>query len=339
MSQKMKSPGSVLSGEVSGLPSDRPALIGDIGGTHARFALVSSSGEIRRETVVPTRAYPDLRAALGAYLEETDAEVPLRGAVVCAAGPLAHGEIRLCNGPWVVSEDALKRVTGAADPVLLNDFTAVALSIPTLARSDLRFLGGRESEPGCAIGVLGPGTGLGVSGAIPTRDGHWAAITGEGGHVSLAPATRRESDVVLSLHERFGHASGERVLSGSGIETLYRVLCELDGNVPEDLDAAKIALRGNRQECETCHEVVNLFAAWLGSVAGDLALTLGAKGGVYVAGGIIPKWSDAFNTRLFRERFEAKGRFSDYLQPIPTYLVTAKYPVFAGLAALATRVA
>ena len=315
---------------------DAAALIGDIGGTNARFAVVTESGEVVREAVVATRDYPDLEPALRAYLRDAGVDMPLRGAAVCAAGPLGDREIRLSNSPWTVSEDTLGRITGAPTPMLLNDFTAIALSIPMLTQSEIRRLGGDDPDPDAAVAVLGPGTGLGVSGAILTRDGNWAAIAGEGGHVSLAPATRRECEVLLLLHERFGHASGERVLSGSGIETLYSALCQLDGCLPDNIDAAQIADRGHRQECEVCHEVVKLFTAWLGSIAGDLALTLGARGGVYLAGGIVPKWGSAFDTVLFRKRFEAKGRFSGYLAPIPTYLITAKYPVFTGLAAAVT---
>ncbi|HLJ21126.1 MAG TPA: glucokinase, partial [Stellaceae bacterium] len=197
-------------------------------------------------------------------------------------------------------------------------------------------VGGGEAVPDTPIAVLGPGTGLGVSGLIPAN-GVLAPLSGEGGHASMPAADDRESDVLLRLRRRFGHVSAERVLSGQGLVNLYSALADIEGVQVEPYTPAQIAdpVIGEREPL--CGAAVAMFCAMLGTVAGNLALTLGARGGVYIAGGIVPRLGARFVESGFRERFEHMGRFRDYLAAIPTWVVTAGVPAFLGLAELLER--
>jgi len=183
------------------------------------------------------------------------------------------------------------------------------------------------------IGVLGPGSGLGVGGIVPTQ-GNWLPISGEGGHVTMAPATVREAAVLDRMRVRFDHVSAERVLSGPGLINLYNTLAEIDGVPASFYTAAQITELGIADQEPHCREAVDMFSAMLGTVAGNLALTLGARGGIYIAGGIVPKFGAAFAASSFRSRFEDKGRMRLYLAHIPTYVITQPIPAFIGLAAL-----
>lgn len=322
-------------------------LVADIGGTNARFALAGRDARPSAPVAWMTALYPDLPSALDAFLAEAG-RPRVAAAAVCAAGPVDGAgdaaRIVMTNCPWVVEAGAIARAVEA--PVaLVNDFTAVALALPHLGGGDYETIGGGDADPSAPVAVLGPGTGLGVSGLIPVVDaaglvsGH-ATVPGEGGHVSLAPGNEREISLLFQLMQTFGHVSAERVLCGPGLETLYAALGALDGapetGRPTAADIARMARDGTSS---VASETVRIFTGLLGSVAGDLALTLGARGGVYLAGGILPRWDDLFDRGLFRHRFEAKGRFRRYLAPIPVRLITASDPALLGLAALAWEVA
>lgn len=315
-------------------------LVADIGGTHARFALTPSGASRPDEPVVlMTALYPSLEDALMTFLEQAG-PVALSGVAICAAGPVegkgADARIAMTNCPWVVEATAIAKATGVAQPVLVNDFTAAAVSLPYLTDDDVVTIGGGTAQAGAPIGILGPGTGLGVSGLIPAPDGTYIPLAGEGGHVSLAPSNQREISLLFQLMQTHGHVSAERVLCGPGMEELYQALGALDGSPetgrPTAPDIARMAQAGTSP---LARETIEIFTGLLGSVAGDLALTLGAKGGVYLAGGILPRWGDMLNHRLLRHRFEAKGRFKTYLAEIPLYLITAKDIALVGLTALA----
>jgi glucokinase len=210
-----------------------------------------------------------------------------------------------------------------------NDFAAIAWGLPQLGAADRRPIGGGAPAPRATMAALGPGSGLGVSAVVPAADG-WAVVAGEGGHVSLPASTTEEQDVTALLRERFGHCSAERVLSGQGLVNLYITLAELAGRgrptvTPEDVTRLAI------QREPLARKTLQMFFAMLGTVAGDIALTTGARGGVYIAGGIVPSLLDAFAQSEFRARFEAKGRYREYLAAIPTYVITAERPAFRGL--------
>lgn len=313
----------------------RPHLLADLGGTHCRFALVTAEG-IGRTQIFRVAEHPSLHAAAELYLASHD-DLPRPDAgAICVASPVTGDEIRLTNSAWRFSIEGLRADLGLDRLVAINDFEAVAQALPALGPADRRQIGGGEPEPGRALAVLGPGTGLGVSGLLPAGDG-WSAISGEGGHVTMAAFDEREDAVLAHLRQRFRHASAERVLSGMGLTNLYETLARIDGVDPVSRDPAAVTEAAIARADPHCEEALAMFCGMLGTVAGNLALTLGARGGVYIAGGIVPKLGGLFDTSAFRARFEAKGRFATYLRDVPTYVITHPLPAFVGLEAVLER--
>ncbi len=310
-------------------------VLADIGGTNIRFATLSPDGMLGHREAWLTSFYPGLSEALEAYREVTSLADRITAIAVCAAGPLVDGAIDLTNCTWKLSLDSVRAASGTSRVVLVNDFAAVARAIPELRSVDLDQVGGELPEPGATKLALGPGTGLGVACTVADGRGGWIANPGEGGHADLACNNDRELAIMFQLMRQFGHVSVERVLSGPGLEALYLAIAALDGRTfntrPLAADIAKAARAGTD---ETAREAVTIFTGMLGSTAGSLALTLGARGGVYIAGGIVRQWGELFDRKLFRHRFEAKGRMRAYLAPIPCYIVTADDLAFRGLAAM-----
>lgn len=245
----------------------------------------------------------------------------------------------MTNNHWSFSIAAFKQALGLQRCLVINDFTALAMSLPALGSADLRAIGGGVAVTGAPIALVGPGTGLGVSGLLCSGPGRWSALSGEGGHASVAAATDLESALLGRLRQRFGHVSAERVLSGAGLINLYTALCELRGTPARSLEASDVTDNALARSDALCVQAVQLFSSFLGNVAGNLALTLGAHGGVYVGGGIVPRLGDAFDANLFRQRFEEKGRFQDYLRAIPTWVITASTPALIGASAALDLVA
>jgi glucokinase len=280
--------------------------------------------------------YPSIDKAIAAYL---DIELPLtdlprvEAAALAVAGPVTDDQVTLTNHPWSFSTSQLRRQFAIDRLLVVNDFAAVAAAIPYLKPDERSQVGGGKALAGSPVGVLGPGSGLGVSGLAPTASG-WLALSGEGGHATMAPATARESAVLDHMRARFDHVSAERVLSGPGLVDLYNTLAEIDGVPAVSYTPAQITDAGIGERDPRCREAVDMFCAMLGTIAGNLALTLGARGGMYVAGGIVPKLGAVFAVSPFRDRFEDKGRLRPYLARIPTYVVTHPFPAFLGLAAL-----
>lgn len=308
------------------------SLLADVGGTNARFCVLEQGERLSPPVVLEAAAHADFRSALDAFLEGQGIRRDFAAAAVCAAGPVTDEGVTLTNSGWHLSPETLRAATGAHDVRLVNDFAAVALALDDLGEEDLGKLGGGTAERGAAKAVLGPGTGLGVSGLVPDGRGGYAALTGEGGHADLAPNGARETAVLERLAERFGHVSVERAISGPGLQNLFAAVSRgARGDPPAPGDIAAMA---KARSSEAAVEAVALFTGWLGSVAGNLALTLGARGGVYVGGGIVPAWGEDFDAAAFRARFEAKGRFRDYMRRIPTWVITHPHPAFVGLAAL-----
>lgn len=307
-----------------------PRLLGDIGGTNARWAWQSAPGAPLQDISVMRReASASLYAAAASYLAARGGEAP-RTACIGVATAVTGDDIGFTNSPWSFSIAALKQALGVERCLVINDFTALAMSLPTLGASDLQAIGGGQAVRGAPIALLGPGTGLGVSGLMTSPTGACTALSGEGGHVTLAPANELESELLRCLRARHGHVSAERVLSGFGLVNLYQASCDLLGYTLRDLEAADITQAAIAQTDRACQQAVSLFASFLGNVAGNLALTLGARGGVYIGGGIVPRLGQAFDAALFRQRFEEKGRFEPYLQAIPTWVITAATPALLG---------
>jgi glucokinase len=315
---------------------DAPALVADVGATNARFAILNGGGRIQRIRVFACEDYPSIQAAIAAYLADALPSTPsnrLHAAALAVAGPVTNDQVALTNHPWSLSVKQLRRNLAIERLLVVNDFAAVAVAIPHLKRNERYQVGGGNALATAPIGVLGPGSGLGVGGIIPTGD-DWLPISGEGGHVTMAPANVREAAVLDRMRGRFDHVSAERVLSGPGLINLYNTLAEIDGIPASFYTAAQITECGIGGQEPHCREAVEMFSAMLGTVAGNLALTLGARGGIYIAGGIVPKFGATFAASSFRSRFEDKGRLRPYLARIPTYVITQPIPAFIGLAAL-----
>ena len=332
--------GSVASRIGSGRASrhaiaDHPYLVADVGGTKIDLGRAAPDGSIVAVRQLAVADFASIEAALEAYLADQPGPPP-RAAALAIAGPVLGDAVALTNGPWRFSVAAAQRRLGVERLLALNDFTALALGLPSIARAHLLRLGGGRADPDAPIGLIGPGTGLGVAGLLRVA-GRWVPLPGEGGHASLAPEDAREAAVLALLRRRFGHVSAERVLSGPGLVNLYTALCERAGSaVAPDCSPEAVtewALAGTPAIAETA---LAMFCSLLGSAAGNLALTLGARGGVYIGGGICPRFADFLAASQCRARFEDKGRMRPYLEAIPLFLIQAPHPALHGAAAALT---
>jgi glucokinase len=307
-------------------------LVGDIGATNARFGLVSPDGAILNSSTFADADFATIGEAIRAYLAQNGSRQRPRIGCLAIAAPATSDQIRMTNHPWSFSVAALRAELGFERFEVINDFTAAALALPRLGPADRMPVGGGAPVAGRPIAVLGPGSGLGVSGLVPAGP-RWLPLTGEGGHVTMAAVTGRQNGVLEWMRRHFDHVSAERCLSGPGLVNLYNALAALDGVPAAPYTAAQITDPAMMAQDPLCAEATGMFCGMLGTVAGDLALTLGAQGGVYIAGGIVPRLGAYFVDTGFRARFEAKGRLSPYLAAIPTYVVTHKLPAFLGCAA------
>jgi glucokinase len=308
-------------------------LVADIGATNARFGLVSPKGAVLHTRTLAVADHPTIADAITAYLGEIGKlPMPRQGAIAIASA-ITDDRVAMTNHPWSFSISALRAQLGLARLEVINDFTALALALPHLSPQERQPIGGGTAVAGAPIGVLGPGSGLGVSGLVSAGAG-WIPLAGEGGHATMAPASDRESAVLGRMRLHFDHVSAERVLSGPGLINLYNTLAALDGVSSRGYAAAQITDPETGAADPLCAEATSLFCAMLGTMAGNLALTLGARGGIYIGGGIVPRLGQRFAQSPFRERFEAKGRFSPYLAAIPTWVVTHPLPAFLGCAAV-----
>lgn len=305
-------------------------LVADIGGTNARFGLADARQDIFEAMTLRVRDYPDVMAAARAYRQHLGAGLP-RQACFAVACPVLGDEVHFTNSPWSFSIEAARRDLELERLVALNDFAALALALPLLRPDELTAIGGGAPAADAPLGVLGPGTGLGVSGLIPTSTG-FVALQGEGGHVAFAPDNPLEVEIWQRFAAQYGRVSNERVLCGQGLADLYQALAVIGGREAEPLDAAQILERAGEGGDRLAEETLAVFSGILGSVAGDLALTLGARGGIYIAGGIVPRFATAFAQGPFRARFEDKGRFQSYMARIPSWLVRAPQPALRGAA-------
>jgi glucokinase len=317
-------------------PTRFPRLLGDVGGTNARWAWQAGPGQaLSHVQSLPTAGFATIADCIAAYLAAQALPAP-RELAFGIATAVTGDRVQMTNHAWAFSIEALNTTLGTERVRVLNDFEALAYAVPGLGAGELRAVGGGAAQAGSTLAVLGAGTGLGVSGLVPDGHGGWRVIVGEGGHATLAATTAREASLLAVLRERFDHVSAERALSGPGLVNLYQALCALDGLAAEPLDAAQVVQRALEAPSSATHaacaEALQIFAALLGNVAGNLALTLGARGGVYIGGGIVPRLGERFAQLPFRERFEAKGRFRGYLEAIPTWVITAESPALLGAA-------
>jgi glucokinase len=308
------------------------SLIADIGGTHARFA-VAQNGRFDHLRVLHTAGYPTMQEAAREFIAGLPPDLRLTRAALDVAGPVSGDTASLTNSTWSFSIAAARAELGLTELQVFNDFAATAMGIPHLGPADSVKIGGGERSAYGTIAVIGPGTGLGVGGLVHGADG-WVVVPGEGGHSTMPATSREESRILDLLRDRWGHVSAERVLSGQGIRNLYEAVCILSGQPSRELSDHEITAAALAGEDATCEQTVDLFCAMLGTVAGNLAMTLGATGGLFVTGGILPHFTNRFVASGFRERFESKGRLSSYLRSIPSYLVVHPNPALVGLANL-----
>ncbi len=307
-------------------------LVSDIGGTNARFALVGDDGWPDDEKTLRTKDFPGVVEAASAFLDGRSVE----GVVLVVAGPVEDDRIALTNCPWAFSLEETKAALDVDCLIALNDFVAQALAIPRLDSKDCVKLGGGAALDDRPIAVIGPGTGLGVAGLLKV-DGVHRPIPTEGGHVAFAPRDETEDAVLGLLRARFGHVSNERLLSGPGLVNLAAALAKLRG---ADLSAgspADVVAQAGEQACPICIEAIERFCDLLGAAAGDLALTYGARGGVYLTGGMISHLGTWFDQDRVMQAFVDKGRFKDYLGAIPLYRVLRTDTGLIGAAAAALQ--
>jgi len=312
---------------------DAPYLLADIGGTNARFALDLGDSHIERIATLACVDYPEFTDAVQAYLAGF-VDVPIRHAIVAIANPVSGDTIKMTNHHWEFSIEASRRALGLETLLVVNDFTALAMAVPTLTPEQLDKVGGGTACHGAVIGVVGAGTGLGVAGLVPSGL-RWLPLESEGGHATFSPVDERELAVLRYSWKQYEHVSAERLVSGSGIPLIYRALAAQHGDAtPANLTAAAIVERALQGLDGLCRETLECFCGMLGTVAGNLAVTLSAKGGIYIGGGVVPRLGDYFATSPFRARFESKGRFSAFNAGIPTFVITAPFPAFAGASAI-----
>ena len=316
------------------LHADGLRLLADVGGTNARFALESALDRYWAVDVLPCEAHETLESAVRAFLD-AHGNPPVRHAAFSVAVPVSGDHIKLTNHPWAFSVEALRRSLKLQTLLVVNDYTALAMGLTRLEAEDVAQVGGGEPVAAAVLGVIGPGTGLGVSGLVPFQDRNVALAT-EGGHVSYPPQDEDEERVVALARQRHGHASAERLISGPGLELIYEALALHAGQEPVQRRAPDISRAATDAALvdPLARRALEVFCAMLGTVAGNLALTLGCQGGLYIGGGIVPQVLEFFQRSSFRRRFESKGRFSQYLRGIPTYVITAPRPALRGVSAI-----
>lgn len=312
-------------------------LVGDIGGTNARFGINrGSQGDHRSVATYKVADYPDFSDVLRHLMDDIQRLGLAQGAPTAAcfavAGPPHLETVTFTNSSWHFTRDTIRRETGVSHVHIINDFAAVARALPAIADAELVQIGGGHRDDAAPKVALGAGTGLGVGALIQNAQKHPLVVTGEGGHVDFAPVTDVEAAVLQYLRSRYGRVSIERLCCGHGIVNLYQALADYRGMKPQLTSAADIGRAAQSETDPLAREAMAMFFAVLGASAGNFALTFGALGGVYIAGGIVPRYLDLLRCSDFRARFLAKGRFADYLSAIPTYVITHEATGLLGAA-------
>ena len=312
--------------------ADGPRLLADIGATHARLTLETAPGTFGSVRVLRCDDFEGIVALLRFYLADHQG-ITLHHAALAVANPINGDQVRMTNRAWEFSTDAVRRELGLHTLLIVNDFTALAMALPSLKPDDLMQVGPGTAGANAVVGVLGPGTGLGVSAVIPTVDG-FVTLGSEGGHMNFAPADEREFAILQYAWKEWSHVSNERLISGPGMEIIYRALAQRNGVKAAPRTSPDIITGALEERDPLCLEVLDCFSGMLGGAAANLAVTLGAFGGIFIGGGIVPRMGEWFAKSPFRARFEAKGRFSDYLASIPTYVITTPHPALRGVATI-----
>ncbi|WP_339862438.1 glucokinase [Paremcibacter congregatus] len=320
--------------------TNAPLLVADIGGTNTRIALAHVDQdearalhvELHNLVILPTASFDTPEAVFSSYLSTTTGEKPQR-AVIAAAAPVVEDNIQLVDYPWSFSGDSMKKALKMQDVQIMNDFAAIACAIPHLSDDQFFQIGGGQKVASGPAVVVGPGTGLGMAALTPLDD-KWKIFSSEGGNICFAPTNRLEFEVMEIIKQQHPRVSVERLLSGQGLVALYRALAHLDKMPPASLTPEEITRKALENSDQTCTKTLDLFSALLGRFASDMALVFNATGGIYLAGGILPRIEDYFRNSGFRDSFESKGRLT-YVKAIPTYQILEQQPALIGAAAWA----
>jgi len=304
------------------------SVVADIGGTNIRLAVLDIiSGKMNNIEEYPCAKFTSLEKAFEQYFAKLSA--PVSYLCIGIACPVEDDLVKMTNNNWEFSKNALKEKLSLAQLHVINDYTAISLAVPYVdEKYKVKIGAGEEVENGVKA-IFGPGTGLGVSHLIKQGE-KWVSLDGEGGHASFAPNTPQQADVFLLLQEQFGHVSAERLLSGQGLVNIYNALCSILGKEPKYSQPSEISIAALDNACDIAKDTLNVFCQVMGGFAGNLALNLQCSGGIYIAGGIVPRFVDFFKNSEFREFFEAKGRLETSLKTIPTYLITHDNPGLLG---------
>ena len=321
--------------------SKHSILIADIGGTNARFALAEPSSPFYSQArTVQCAEFEDIYKAVDVYLQAEEIQ-HLSSLCFAVAGPIIEQTVEFPNSHWKIDALELKQRYGCERAHLINDFEAIAYSLASLGEEDILSIGSSAKPPSASqksdftMGVVGPGSGLGIAG-LCRRDGQLFPLVTEAGHVGFSPENILQGKVLNYLHQKFDdRISRERLLSGPGLVNIHEALCEIRGHQNPGLLAADIAIAGTQQTDEICTETVDVFFELLGQVAGDVALGLGAYQGIFIAGGICQRYPEQLANSRFRAGFENKGRHSHLMTNLPTWLISHKNPGLLGASVFA----
>lgn len=308
-------------------------LLADIGGTYARFTFASGRA-IGPTWSTEVSARHDVLEAIAAFIGAAGQEAGIDGALLATAGPVQGGRCQLTNAAWIIDEEEIAREFAIPWVRVVNDLEAVAAGLADLPEAQTRPIGSGTGIPGAPMAIIAPGTGLGMACLFPGPAGR-CVLPSEGGHAALAGIDARSDAVIAFLRRRYGRVSAERVLSGPGLTNLHQAIASLEGGTDCVRSPGEITACAFDGSSAACRSAVDLFCALLGAVAGDMALTFGARGGVFIGGGIVPRFVEHLSRSAFRRHFEAKGRLQPYTARIPTRVIMHPNPAFVGLASLA----
>ena len=316
--------------------SNEIMIIADIGGTNLRIAITDHHNDISDIKVYQCAQYKSLQDIIVDYISVRNLQEKSISACFAIACPVENDQISMTNLPWSFSKSALKETLGLNALIFINDYTAIAHAVPMLSNNQKVKIGSGKPVTHAPISICGPGTGLGVANLVHHKN-EWISLSGEGGHTDFAPTDQLEIDILTYLQTKYEHVSYEQLLSGLGIEQIYQAIQFIQSGQSYSLPAPEITSNAQNDSCDICKLTLDTFCRVLGAFSGNLALTLGSFGGVYIAGGIVPRFIQYLESSDFRKSFEAKGRFEGFNANIPTYVITEKQPGLLGASAYLTN--
>jgi len=327
---------------MNSLSTQQINLVADIGGTNIRLAITDKNNNINQIETYQCQDFPHLTNVIHHYLKEKSLLNARVNACLAIACPVDTDSISMTNLPWKFSQKQLKEELKLNSLTLINDYTAIAMAIPLLNEKQKIKIGQGETADKQPIAVCGPGTGLGVANLVNINN-HWYCLGGEGGHTDFAPVDELDVKIFQQLKNTKKRLSYEQLLSGYGLEQIHQALVVINNQESASAELTKLSAKEISTQaiagiCPICQQALSQFCKILGSFAGNLALTTGSFGGVYIAGGIVPRFTDYLKNSEFRVRFETKGRMSHLNEQIPTYVITESQPGLLGAAAYLNQI-